>query len=366
MLEVAGDGLVRLSVDVHDMSWLVVSTCCDILAIRCNTNEERVIEILTLIEPHQVPLRIVSDLSRVQWLTVITILGALGHAQIPKLHVEIVTWDDHMRISAALRRHELSILHYRKLLVEDVRSGRQGLLIIRHELQRGPVVEGRFLPVVTDVNETLTRSVEEHRASLGRLRRGDPLIVTTFVIVEDVVHVLSARLLPGLELIIQVEDVDTALIRDDEVLVVWEQWHGVDVLLVSIPEGANVFTFRWLADGLDLWDWKSLALLNLLLDAFKLVDLLDDNLEKLDGAIVAAEEHGLLSSLIDPLQSSDRLIDLCRSQDIEALAVCLELCHVLEFRPSFFVVLLLKADDTSSAVTNRQDLPSCIKGYSWE
>ena len=128
-----------------------------------------------------------------------------------------------MRISAALRRHELSILHYRKLLVEDVRSGRQGLLIIRHELQRGPVVEGRFLPVVTDVNETLTRSVEEHRASLGRLRRGDPLIVTTFVIAEDVVHVLCALILPRLELIIQVEDVDTALIRNDEVLVVWEQ-----------------------------------------------------------------------------------------------------------------------------------------------
>ena len=44
----------------------------------------------------------------------------------------------------------------------------------------------------------------------------------------------------------------------------------------------------------------------------------------------------------------------------------LELCKVLEFRPSFFADLLLKADDTTSAITHRQDLASVIKAYSGE
>ena len=46
--------------------------------------------------------------------------------------------------------------------------------------------------------------------------------------------------------------------------------------------------------------------------------------------------------------------------------MCLELCHVLEFRPSLFADLLLKADDATSAVTYGQDLASVVKGYSGE
>ena len=70
--------------------------------------------------------------------------------------------------------------------------------------------------------------------------------------------------------------------------------------------------------------------------------------------------------MIDPLQGSDRLVDLLRSQGVKALAVGLEFCHVIEFRMSFFVDLLLKADDSTSTVTDRQDLASVVKRYGGE
>lgn len=75
----------------------------------------------------------------------------------------------------------------------------------------------------------------------------------------------------------------------------------MDVLLLASPECAYVFAFLGFADRLNFWDRKSFALLYLLLDAFKLVNLLVDNLEELDHAVVAAEEGGLLGSLIHPL-----------------------------------------------------------------
>ena len=84
----------------------------------------------------------------------------------------------------------------------------------------------------------------------------------------------------------------------------------MDVLLLAGPKGSYMFTFLRLADGLDLWDRKPFALLHLLLDALKLVYLLVNDLEELDYSVVAAEEGGLLGSLIDPLQGSDRLVDL--------------------------------------------------------
>ena len=51
------------------------------------------------------------------------------------------------------------------------------------------------------------------------------------------------------------------------------------MLLLASPECANKFTFRLFADRLYLWDRKSFALLNLLLDAFKFVILSVNNLE---------------------------------------------------------------------------------------
>ena len=82
-----------------------------------------------------------------------------------------------MGSSATLGWHEHGILDRGKLLVEDIRSGRQGLFIIRHELQRGPMMESSFLSVVTDVNHAKTGGVEEHRACLGRFCRGDIFLI---------------------------------------------------------------------------------------------------------------------------------------------------------------------------------------------
>ena len=72
-----------------------------------------------------------------------------------------------MGSSNALSRHECGIFDTGEFLVEDIRSGRKGLLIIRHERERRLFVEGRSLPVIADVNITVTGGVKEHRACLG-------------------------------------------------------------------------------------------------------------------------------------------------------------------------------------------------------
>ena len=88
-------------------------------------------------------------------------------------------------------------------------------------------MEVGLLPVVADVNKACIGGVDEHCTCLGRLARGDALILlspSTFLVV-DIEHGLTGLLLPGLELIIQVENVDAAFISDEEVLEVREHGH---------------------------------------------------------------------------------------------------------------------------------------------
>ena len=84
-----------------------------------------------------------------------------GHAQIPQLNIKVVTRDYQVGCSSALGGHERGILDSGKLLVEDIWPGCQGLLVVRHELQRRLLVEGGLLPVVADVNKAMIGGVKE-------------------------------------------------------------------------------------------------------------------------------------------------------------------------------------------------------------